>query len=210
MCGRFNLRLTSAELSEFFRVLDAPDLGIRFNIAPTQPLAFLRESEGRREWAVGPWGFHPVWAKSKSQILINARAETVLTNRTFSKSARERRCLVPASGFYEWQTVGSAKQPYHITLKTGGPIAFAGIFDHEGALCLMTTAPNAETAEIHDRMPVILPPAVWDHYLDAGVTEPADIEPMLCSLADESLVLTAVSTIVNNARNETPDCIRPA
>ncbi|MBI1348787.1 hypothetical protein GC163_21145 [bacterium] len=208
MCGRFNLRLTPAELEEFFRVLDAPEMGFRYNIAPTQQILTIMVRDGRPTWQVAPWGFHPKWAKSKSQVLINARSETVFETRTFSRSIRERRCLVPASGFYEWQTIGREKHPYHITLKSGEPLTFAGMFDSEGSIALMTTGPNAEMATIHDRMPVVLPRPVWDHYLDPAVTDEAEIAPLLIPLPDDSLTLTAVSKTVNNARYDSPECIQ--
>ena len=127
----------------------------------------------------------------------------------FAKSARERRCIVPVSGFYEWQAVGKQKQPWHIWLKSGDPIAFAGFYDTEGAVCTMTTEPNAEMASIHDRMPVILPKSTWQTYLDPAVTDPNLIEPLLIPLPDGSLTMQAVDKVVSNARNETPDCIKP-
>lgn len=102
MCGRFNLRLKPSELEEFFRVLNAPDMGFRYNIAPTQPILAIIVRDGQPTWQVAPWGLHPSWSKT---LLINARSETVFEKRAFSKSIRERRCIVPASGFYEWQTI---------------------------------------------------------------------------------------------------------
>jgi len=207
MCGRFNLRLTPAELQEFFRLVDAPDdLGIRYNIAPTQPILTIQQREGAPQWVTAAWGLRPSW--NPAQLLINARSETVFETRAFAKSIRERRCLVPASGFYEWMTISKEKLPYHITQKSGEPLAFAGFCDREGAVALMTTSPNAEMAEIHDRMPVILTRPVWEHYLDPAVTDPAEITPLLIPLPDDSLSLTPVDPVVNNARNETPDCLR--
>lgn len=209
MCGRFNLRLTPAELQEFFRLVDAPDdLGIRYNIAPTQQILTIQQREGTQQWATAAWGLRPSW--NPAQLLINARSESVFETRAFSKSIRERRCLVPASGFYEWLTIGKEKFPYHITLRSGEPLTFAGLIDAAGAVALMTTSPNAEMAEIHDRMPVILARPVWEHYLDPAVTDPAEITPLLIPLPDDSLSLTPVDPVVNNARNETPDCLRQA
>src|SRR5262249_7956555 len=159
-----------------------------------------------RECFVGPWGIRPKWKPTVP--LINARAETVFDSKAFAKSARERRCIVPVSGFYEWQTIGKRKLPWHIWLTSGDPIAFAGFYDSEGAVCTMTTGPNAEMAKIHHRMPIILSPAVWDHYLDPTVNNAIEISPLLTSLPDGSLTMQAVNPIVNNARNETPDCIQ--
>lgn len=209
MCGRFNLRLSPAELQEFFDLFrEVPAFPPRYNIAPTQTVLSIRQTADGRECVAGPWGIRPKW--KPTQPLINARSETVFETRAFRKSVRERRCLVPASGFYEWQTLGRKKQPWHIWLASEQPIAFAGFQDSEGAVCMMTTAPNAEMSQIHDRMPVILPPAVWDHYLNPSLTDPAEIAPLLVPLPDESLILQAVGLTVSNARNETPDCIKPA
>lgn len=209
MCGRYNYRLTVEQFEAFYNIPQAPYLAPRFNIAPTQSILTIVVRDGVQVCYVAPWGFHPKWAKSKSQVLINARSETVFETRTFSRSIRERRCLVPASGFYEWQTIGREKHPYHITLKTGEPLTFAGMFDSDGSIALMTIGPNAEMATIHDRMPVVLPRPVWDHYLDPDVTDEAEIAPLLVPLPDNSLTLTAVGLTVNNARNDSPDCIEP-
>jgi putative SOS response-associated peptidase YedK len=209
MCGRFNLRLTPAELQEFFDVVrGVPEFRPRYNIAPTQDILYVVQADDGRECKIGPWGIRPVWKPTVP--LINARAETVFTSRAFKKSATTRRCLVPVSGFYEWQTIGKVKQPYHITLKSGDPIAFAAFTDETESVCTMTISPNAEMATIHDCMPVILPREAWDTYLDPTVTDPDVIAPLLVPLPDGSLTLEAVDRVVNNARNETPDCLRPA
>ena len=208
MCGRFNYRLTAEQTQQFFDLIDRPGpFHVRYNIAPTQPVLFIHQTDRGRVCDVGPWGIRPSW--KPTQALINARSETVFTSRVFAKSARERRCIVPVSGFYEWQAVGKQKQPWHIWLKSGDPIAFAGFYDTEGAVCTMTTEPNAEMASIHDRMPVILPKSTWQTYLDPAVTDPNLIEPLLIPLPDGSLTMQAVDKVVSNARNETPDCIKP-
>lgn len=208
MCGRFNLRMSADQLREFFDLFRYPEtVPARYNIAPTQPILIVRRTPDGRVCESGPWGIRPSW--NPSQTLINARSETIFTSRVFSSSAKRRRCLVPVSGFYEWQAVGKQKQPWHIWLATGDPIAFAGFTDEAGAVCTMTTSPNAEMSQIHDRMPVILPRETWDHYLDPAVTDPDEIAPLLVPLPDGSLTMQAVSRVVSNARNETPDCLKP-
>lgn len=207
MCGRYNLRLTSSELQQFFGTVGAPAVSPRYNIAPPQQILFIHQTDAGRVVDSGPWGIRPSW--NPKQNIINARSETVFTSKVFAKSARERRCIVPVSGFYEWQAVGKQKQPWHIWLASGDPIAFAAFTDADGAVCTMTTEPNAEMAQIHDRMPVILPRETWGHFLDPAVTDPEEVQPLLVPLPDGSLTMQAVSKVVSNARNETPECIKP-
>ena len=209
MCGRYNLRLSGAQLQVFFDLIREPSLlSPRYNIAPSQKIAVIRQTESGRECQTAVWGMRAPW--NPSQLLINARAETVFESRAFRSSVLARRCLVPVSGFYEWKAEGRKKAPYHIWLQSGDPIAFAGFVDAEGAVCTMTTSPNAEMAAIHDRMPVILPRSVWELYLDSGIEDPQPLAPLLVPLPDGSLMMQAVNPIVNNARHETPACIEPA
>jgi putative SOS response-associated peptidase YedK len=209
MCGRFNLRLTPAELSEFFDIVrGVPEFQPRYNIAPTTDILYVVQADDGRECRVGPWGIRSVWKPTVP--LINARSETIFDSRTFAKSVKTRRCLVPVSGFYEWRTEGKKKFPFHITLTSGDSIAFAAFTSAEGEVCTVTTAPNAEMAKVHDRMPVILPPDVWEVYLDAELTDPDAIAPLLTSLPDGSLKLVEVSPLVNNVRNQGPELLETA
>jgi len=208
MCGRYNLRATPTDIQEYFDLLREPDpFPARYNIAPTQKVLFIHQTDAGRVSDFGPWGFHPDW--NPKQNIINARSETVFSSRAFSKSAKQRRCVVPVSGFYEWQAVGKIKQPWHIWLASGELIAFAAMYNDAGEICTMTTTPNAEMASIHDRMPVILPRETWEHYLSPAVVNPDEIAPLLVPLPDGSLTMQAVDRVVSNARNETPDCIKP-
>lgn len=207
MADQFNYLLTAEQTQQFYYLIDRPGpFHVRHNIAPTQPILFIHQTDRGRVCNVGPWGIRP--SRKPTQTLINARFETVFTSRAFAKSARERRCIVPVSGFYEWQAVGKLKQPWHIWLKSGDPIAFAGFTNEAGEVCTMTTEPSAEIATIHDRMPVILSRPTWENYLDPEMTDPHTIEPLLLPLPDGSLTMQAVSKVVSNARNETPDCIK--
>ena len=130
MCGRFTLRTAPAELVEIFRLLQKPELAPRYNIAPTQNVAVVRDAEGvARELTAMHWGLIPSWSKDPKMgaRLINARAETVADKPSFRTAFKRRRCLIPADGFYEWaKTGGKAKQPLLIGLKDGSPFAFAG------------------------------------------------------------------------------------
>jgi putative SOS response-associated peptidase YedK len=131
MCGRFTLTVSGAEVAEWFGLAEAPLLQPRYNVAPTQPVAVIRAAAdgAGRQAALVRWGLVPSWAKDLSfgNRAINARAETVADKPAFRSAFRRRRCLIPASGFYEWRAVDGRKQPYLIGLAGGGPFAFAGL-----------------------------------------------------------------------------------
>jgi putative SOS response-associated peptidase YedK len=167
MCGRY--RLTNAErYGDFNDVrLGGTEIPARFNIAPTQTV-FVILDESPKQFSPVKWGLIPSWAKDRkiASSLINARCETVATKPAFRTAFKKRRCLVPADGFFEWQKVGAAKQPFNIGLKDDEPFAFAGLWEwwrdpltqEELKTCsIITTTPNELTAPIHNRMPVILP-----------------------------------------------------
>ncbi len=178
MCGRFVLKITISAISQHFGTSERPNLRPRYNVAPTQTVPIVRrkhEGEGC-ELALVRWGLIPSWAKDAKigYKLINARAETVATAPSFRSAFKARRCLIPADGFYEWQKVGGGKQPTLIQRKEGDLFAFAGLWEwwkggDDGPVescAIITTEPNAVTAPIHNRMPVILDPADYDRWLD--------------------------------------------
>ncbi|HEY1598513.1 MAG TPA: SOS response-associated peptidase [Pirellulales bacterium] len=173
MCGRFTLRTPAHAVADAFGLISTPDLQLRFNIAPTQLVAAVRfdPQQGGRQLTRLRWGLIPSWAADPSigSRMINARADTVATKPAFRSAFKRRRCLVLADGFYEWKKVGSAKQPFFMRLKDDRPFAFAGLAEHwhrDGqtidSCSIITTESNSLMAEIHDRMPVILPPAEYD------------------------------------------------
>src|SRR5579872_286127 len=133
MCGRFNLRTPASQLVEIFQLLRSAELKPRFNIAPTQPVAVIRQTGKDRELSLIRWGLVPSWSKDPKAgpALINARADTVATKPSFRSAFKRRRCLIPADGFYEWQKVeAKTKQPFHIRMKREHPFAFAGLWEH--------------------------------------------------------------------------------
>jgi putative SOS response-associated peptidase YedK len=207
MCGRFTLRLTPAELQEFFDLIRVPQFTARYNISPGTPILCIKQAAEGRIADFALWGH---WnAKPGGLPLPNARAESVFTRRSFSDSARHRRCLIPVQGFYEWQEVSKTRQqPYHFSLKSDEPMAFAAVYDESGGVAAMTVAPNAEVATVMDRMAVILPPAAWEQYLDPGIASAEAIQPLLTPLPEGLLTMYPCDPIVNNVKNETPDCIR--
>ncbi len=177
MCGRFTLRTPAADLMEIFEVARSFELVARYNIAPTQPVAAVREVAGQRELVQLRWGLLPAWsgASAAGPPMINAGAETAADRSAFRNAFRSRRCLIPADGFYEWQTAeGAPKQPFLITLREERPFAFAGLWERCRApdnstvesCTILTTNANDRLKELHDRMPVILPPEHYGPWLD--------------------------------------------
>lgn len=214
MCGRFTLRASAEQIAEFFGLLrdlvewDAP----RFNIAPTQSILAVRDGSAGREPVRLRWGLIPSWAKDTklAASMINARAETVAEKPAFRSPFRKRRCLIPVSGFYEWQRDGKSKVPYLISLRSEELFAFAGLWEKwrapEGNLVesctVLTTSPNELMATIHDRMPVILKPADFGVWLDPQLDAASVLTSLLVSYPAEEMQLEQVSDVVNNARNE--------
>ena len=220
MCGRFNLRLPSAQLAEIFHLLRAPDFLPRYNIAPTQPVAAIRTEDGQRELALLHWGLIPSWAKDPKMgaRMINARAETVAEKPSFRSAFRRHRCLIPASGFYEWkQTDSRVKQPYHIAMRDDRAFAFAGLWEHwngndgsEIESCtIITTEANEFLKEIHDRMPVILHADDHDRWLDPKNENKTELLSLLTPYPAEEMRADTISTLVNNVRNDSPECLAP-
>jgi putative SOS response-associated peptidase YedK len=222
MCGRFGQKASSAELAAAFEAAwrcEEPQLP-RFNIAPTQHVPILLCHDGERVLDVFRWGLIPSWAKDASigNKMINARAESVLENKPAYRAAfQRRRCLVPASGFYEWRKVGKVKVPQWIHSVDGAPLTFAGLWeiwrpqkDAEPVLTftIVTTTPSRDVADIHDRMPVIVAPGDRDAWLDAGT--PADDLVALMRPAPDGLLRShAVSTAVNRPVVDGPELIEP-
>lgn len=178
MCGRYLLDTLPEALAEQFRSHKAPVFETRFNIAPTQPILAARRIDGEIAWSQPRWGLVPSWAKDRSSAakMINARSETVAEKPSFRRAYRERRCLIPATGFYEWQRTATGKQPMLISLRSNPLFAFAGLYEFwrdplseqwlETAT-ILTTAANDALAPIHERMPVIIAPTDYPLWLDA-------------------------------------------
>jgi len=226
MCGRYIATTPPADLAAELGVTDvrAGDLGLRFNVAPTDPVyAVATGSDGERRLGTFRWGLVPSWSKDPSggAKMINARAETVMDKPAFRTALQRRRCLIPADGFYEWLRTGDERRPFHLAPRSGGRLWFAGLWevwrpegDPEAELLrtctIITTEANATLAPIHDRMPVILPAPAWDTWLDRSVSAPGAIVPLLQPAADDVLVRTPVSKLVNNVRNDGPELLEPA
>jgi putative SOS response-associated peptidase YedK len=221
MCGRFVRKSTLTEIQDEF------DIGEiqwawepSYNVAPGQNVAAVTRNNENILISLR-WGLIPFWAKDE-QIgykMINARAETISEKRTFANLLKKRRCLVIADGFYEWQKAEDQKTkiPMYITLKSGRPFGFAGLYDtwksKEGKIIhsctIITTKPNRLLAPIHNRMPVIIAATDRSSWLDRAVDDPQMLLPFLRPYAAQEMIAYEVSRQVNTPKNNSPDCIKP-
>ncbi len=219
MCGRYALFAPAAAIRRAFGLTATPVLGARYNIAPAQEIAAVRAGEdGSVRLDMLRWGLVPSWAEDLAigRRLINARVETLASRPAFRSAFRRRRCLIPASGFYEWKAnPDEPKTPYFISARTEPVIAFAGLWEHhqdsEGLLhscTVITTQALGVMRSLHDRMPLIMPPERRTAWLDPALQEPAAITALLAPDGPE-LQAWAVDPVVNSPRNEGPDLIRP-
>jgi putative SOS response-associated peptidase YedK len=210
-------------IEEYFDTADwQDDWSPRYNIAPTQAVPVIRQhpKEPVRQISLLKWGLIPNWARDQSIAgsTINAKSETVATKPTFRDPFKYRRCLVPADGFYEWKRNTSSKQPYCFEMRKGELFAFAGLWDGwkdpSGkwikTCSILTTIPNAVTAPVHDRMPVILPRESYDLWLDPGMTDVQVISELLRPYDAKAMLCYPVSDRVNYAAFDDEECSRPA
>jgi putative SOS response-associated peptidase YedK len=224
MCGRFALTARPGELEALFAPIEIEPFPPRYNIAPTQPILMVIGGErlppgsnlpSRRALLVR-WGFIPSWAKDPRNftLLLNARGETAAEKSSFLAAMRHRRTLVPASGFYEWRRVGSAKaQAYWVRPKHGGLIAFAGLMETYLAAdgseidtgAILTTQANGDLAAIHDRMPVVIEPRDFARWLDCRDNEPAAVADLLRPTEPGFFQAVPVSDAINKVANTAPD-----
>ncbi len=230
MCGRFTLSLDPEELRQAFPWLkiEHPEdltnqkLLPRYNIAPTQKAGVVT-NDGHKKLEFFQWGLIPSWAKEAEigSRLINARGETLAEKPAFRGAYRRRRCLVLADGFYEWkQEAGSSqKTPMYIHMASEQPFAFAGLWDIWKAsqekeeifsFTIITTSPNALMMGIHQRMPVILLPEMYDAWLHPGDRSPQDLNPLLAAYPSGEMEAYPVSRMVNSPNNDRPECLLPA
>ncbi|MCL4236037.1 MAG: SOS response-associated peptidase [Deltaproteobacteria bacterium] len=225
MCGRYALNMAPKSLAEMYEAdwedwKAAPDPPTRYNIAPTQPVLIVRNAhDARRRLAPVMWGLVPSWSKDPSMAarMINARAETAAEKPSFRAAMKYRRCLVPATHFYEWQKRGATKQPWCIRLRDGSPMAFAGLWEHwsspDGAelesCTILTTSANALMEPLHERMPVILHRRDVDRWLDPAIQKSDGVADLLAPFDAKAMEAFEVSTYVNNARNEGERCVEP-
>ncbi len=221
MCGRYRLTAKERYLRDHFGLEDDPAWPPRWNIAPTQQVATIRQhrAEPKRIFSTMRWGLIPDWAKDASIGIktINAMSETAAEKPAFRGAMRRRRCLIPADGFYEWKGSGPGeKQPYQFGMADGAPFAFAGLSERWLApdqqtlesCTILTTRPNSLVFDVHDRMPAILAPEDYDLWLDPGIRDPKRVLNCLRPLDPSLMKKHAVSTRVNRPENDDEDCAR--
>ena len=205
MCGRYSIAAPTEILEEGFQAKVPPKYQPHYNAAPTQRLpVVLNKQPGTMSLPV--WGIVPKWAKSPNQRLINARAETIAEKPTFKKSFHNRRCLVPANSYYEWQKLpGGKKQPYRIYDPGNNLISFAGLWEvhpEEGpAFIIVTVNAPDKISSIHDRMPAVLEPEARELWL-SDTEDYESLQAILQPYRENSLQADPISTKVNNVRNE--------
>ncbi len=216
MCGRYTVHFTKSAFEETFNV--QPPLFESWNLAPTQYAPILWAPEGKREVLEARWGLIPKWVDKPLDFkanLFNARSETVLEKASFKRPFKNQRCIVPASGFYEWQKAGSQKQPYYIHPKDERPLAFAGLWDHwekDGqamtSFTILTTTPNKLMSKLHERMPVILEPDAFSDWLDLEM-EGEDLLELLKPLGDGKLEAHKVDKRVGRTSENDAELLTP-
>jgi putative SOS response-associated peptidase YedK len=239
MCGRYASIKAPADLAHEFRAVDATDGAARedYNVAPTKQIVTVverhpRDEEGtpdpdrtERTLRMVRWGLVPSWSKEAKSGIVNARSETARSKPAFRRALHARRCLIPAEGWYEWQRRPEHKQPYFTHYKDGSSLAMAGLWEYwkpkddpEGkypdglvTATVLTTEAVGPLAQVHDRMPLVLPPSAWDAWLDPDAGSDSDAVAALLSPPSMELVsaleLRPVSPAVNSVRNNGPELL---
>ena len=225
MCGRMTQQVSPSEVARIFdaalgdtATLD--ELGARYNVAPTQPLAVVTQREAGRFVEAHRWGLVPPWAESPAvgSRMINARAETIARSPAFRASFLRRRCVIPADGFYEWRRQDGQRQPFLISRADGAPLAMAGVWapwrepaSGEWLLtcAVVTTHASATVRQLHDRMPVLLEDDAWPMWLDPELRDKALLHDLLRPAADGLLAVRPVSRRLNSVHNEGPALLEP-
>lgn len=217
MCGRYSLSKSKIQLEERFQAEMLADFKPRYNIAPTQLVPVIT-SDSPKGFSFFYWGITPDFGQNKpvAQKLINARAETIHEKISFKNSFQQRRCLIPADGFYEWKRLGKkTKIPYRFTLREVEIFSFAGIWEEyetvtgevQHTFLILTTTPNEVVEEVHERMPVILNREAEKKWLDKYSSD-SDLLKLLTPFPAELMLSYTVSPLVNSVQNDSPGIIR--
>ena len=223
MCGRF---VQYSPLQTIQQMLDVGTVSFEvipnYNVAPTQKIITVIKHNNENKLEKLHWGLVPFWAKDISigSRMINARAETVSQKPSFRNAFRKRRCLIPADGFYEWKGEKGNKQPYYVSIPSGEPFSFAGLWetwtDKETgeesvykSCTIITTAASESIREIHHRMPVILDPKFHEKWLNAVIQDPKALQVIIDDGIIHNMSFYPVSKLVNSVKNNHPNCIKP-
>ena len=222
MCGRYAFLLPPEAMTQLFKVLnEVADYPPRYNIAPTQPVITILEREGRRTAELFRWGFVPAWVKDPREfpLLINARSEGMADKPSYRDALRNTRCIVPATGYYEWRKrPDGTTWPYYITTVDGSTMAFAGLYatwagpngEEIDTVCIVTTNPNPEVSTVYDRMPALLTGDAVDTWLNTRDVEARDALQLIAPAPTGTMTLHPVPRTVGKADSEGPELIVPA
>lgn len=214
MCGRYTAIFSDKTRLPVALAGLVPSFKPRYNIAPQQIAPIIRLKDGKPVFEELRWGFRPAWLKDKNKAQINARGETLFEKPMFKHSAMNRRCLVLASGWYEWQKTGSVKQPFYFHLNDDALFAFAGIWttwrgendEREDSYAIVTTEASPVAVPIHNRMPVILNSETCEVWLDTDKREEIRLDKLLSPYFGNDLDKYAISTYVNNPAHIEKQC----
>jgi putative SOS response-associated peptidase YedK len=215
MCGRFTLHASPGVLAKAFGLHGLPDVEARYNIAPSQRITAVRHAGDHNKLDFIKWGLLPHWANDLNHPPINARIETVHEKPMFQHAVKFNRCIIPASGYYEWVPEGNHKQPYYIRLLNSGIMGFAGIWERWNSVdgtevetcCILTTAAHETMKPIHDRMPVILHPDDYSLWLNRNMPEPLVFQRLHKPYPPELMAAHIVPDLVTNPRFDSAACI---
>jgi putative SOS response-associated peptidase YedK len=219
MCGRYAVTSAPEAIRTLFGYAEQPDFPPRYNVAPTQPIAIVRMVDGRRQFALVRWGLLPSWVQDPKNfsLLINARGESVMDKPAFKAAMKYRRCLVPANGFYDWKASATRRQPYYVRAKSRQPLAFAGLREtwtgpngeELETAAIVTTRANRALADIHDRMPVIVPPDAFDLWLNCNAVDAETAGTLIAPAPEDLLEAYEVSSAVNRTANDHAQLVEP-
>jgi len=215
MCVRFTLNATPEVIAKTFNLQEIPDLTLRYNIAPGQHVAIVRHFEDNSRLDLLNWGLVPGGSKDNNHPLISVRSETVHEEPSFQNAIKHTRCIIPATGFFEWKHEDNREQPYYVRLLNSGIMGFAGIWEcwkaEDGTeaetCCILTTSSNRLIQPIHKRMPVILSPDDFGFWLDKNVQHPIELQRLYQPSPSDLMVAHEVPDLVNNPRFDSPSCI---
>jgi putative SOS response-associated peptidase YedK len=204
-------------ISELFAISAPADIPRSFNIAPSSKVLAVRYLETGKELSLLRWGLIPPWAKdaSPAKAMINARSETAAEKALFRNAFRNRRCIIPVNGFFEWNRADKSKQPYYNRMISNQVMGLAGLWERwtsdDGetleSCAILTVSANSLIRTIHDRMPVIIQPEDYSRWLDQYITDPVVVNQLCVPCQSEKLEIFPVSSFVNNPRNNSAECI---
>ncbi len=219
MCGRFVITSAPEAMRQVFGYVEQPNFPARYNIAPTQPVPVVIVENGARHFRLMRWGLVPSWVKDprKFTLLINARAETVQDKPAFKHALRRRRCLIPADGYYEWQSAGGRKQPYFIYPRAGGPIGFAGLAEtwmgpngeETDSVAIITAEATAGMSVLHHRVPVTIAADRFAQWLDCQSDRADEVMELLVPPADGAFAWHPVSPVVGRVAIDEAQLVLP-